>query len=96
MIGKETTKMNREYYLDKARTLFDVFKDVLFPENLNGNGRNLMDKFERFALFHTRHMIENENEIKQLFKDFKDFNCSIVTTPGECVNPTDSLQIVAG
>jgi hypothetical protein len=96
MIGEETTMDKRTYYFEKATILFDLYKDVLFPEHTNGNSQYLIDKFERFAMYHTRHMIENENEIKDLFKGFNDFSCSIVTTPGECVNPTDSFQIVAG
>jgi len=96
MIGKETTLENRTYYFEKAKILFDLYKDVLFPEHTNGNGQHLVDKFERFAMYHTRHMIEDEHEIRELFSGFKKFSCSVVATPGECVNPTNSFQIIAG
>jgi hypothetical protein len=40
-------------------------------------------------------MIDDEDELRSLFADFDKFSCRRITTPGECVNPTDSFQIIA-
>jgi hypothetical protein len=96
MIGKPTEKDNREFYANKAKQFFDMYGKMLFPDHHeNGNAEDLLEKFQKFAEFHTRHMIKDEMEIKELFKDFKVFQYSILPTPGECINPTNSYQIVA-
>ena len=54
----------------------------------------LIDRFERFAGYHTRHMLRDEEELRALFAGY-DLEFSKTVTPGECVNPTSSFQIVA-
>lgn len=96
MIGEPTTQEKRNRYAERARKVFDVFGGMLFPNHKDGGRGGLIKKFERFAQYHTRHMIVDEIEIEELFKDYKTLDYSVIATPGECVNPTDSFQIVAG
>ena len=96
MIGKPTERENREYYFKKAENLIKMYDSMLFPEKfLNGYKDKFMQKIKDFADFHTRHMIVDEKEINDLFKDFNNFKYTVIRTPGECINPTDSFQIVA-
>ena len=98
MIGNPTTPELREGYAARAHRLFAIYGPQVFPQplNENGNREKLLAQFKRFAMYHTRHMIEDQLEIRQLFKDFKFLSVQRICTPGECVNPTDSFQIVAG
>lgn len=97
MIGGLTTPELRQGYAKRARKLFEQFGHLAFPKHWisDGHKEKLLDCFENFANFHTRHMIKDEKEIKEIFKDFKYLSIQRLTTPGECVNPTDSFQIVA-
>lgn len=95
MIGKPTTPELREGYARRAVKLFDTYGPVMFPQHRPGMKQLLLDRFQQFAMFHTRHMMKDEKQLQQLFKDFAYLDYDVITTPGECVNPTDSFQIVA-
>lgn len=97
MIGNPTTPELRKGYAARARKLFEIYGTQVFPQqlNVNGNKEKLLAQFQRFAMYHTRHMIKDEQEIRNLFKDFKYLSITRIKTPGECVNPTYSFQIVA-
>jgi 2-polyprenyl-3-methyl-5-hydroxy-6-metoxy-1,4-benzoquinol methylase len=97
MIGNPTTLELREGYAARARRLFEIYGSQVFPHpfNVDGNREKLLAQFKRFAMYHTRHMIKDELEIRQLFKDFKFLSIQRIRTPGECVNPTDSYQVTA-
>jgi hypothetical protein len=94
MIGGVTTPELRQGYERRAYHLLERTNGQ-FPSNGNGNKTNLMARFRAFAAYHTRHMIVDEGELRTLFADYDEFSCKRITTPGECVNPTDSFQIVA-
>ena len=94
MIGSVTTPQLREGYAKRSRQLVSDNLNS-FPQLENGNANLLMEQFDRFANFHTRHMINDEHEIRSLFSEFDDVSFRVTTTPGECVTPTDSFQIVA-
>ncbi|HKC65461.1 MAG TPA: hypothetical protein VKB86_17600 [Pyrinomonadaceae bacterium] len=94
MIGGVTTPELRQGYERRSYHLLERTNGQ-FPLNGNGSKDALMSRFRAFAAYHTRHMISNENELRTLFADFDKFSCKRITTPGECVNPTDSFQIVA-
>jgi 2-polyprenyl-3-methyl-5-hydroxy-6-metoxy-1,4-benzoquinol methylase len=91
MIGGPTTAELREGYAIRARRLFpchaDQFGDIAAHDDLE-------DRFTRFAKLHTRHMLAHEGQIRALFSGF-DLSFSRIVTPGECVNPTSSFEIVA-
>jgi 2-polyprenyl-3-methyl-5-hydroxy-6-metoxy-1,4-benzoquinol methylase len=97
MIGAPTTPELRKGYEKRAYRLFEQFGKLAFPgyRDSEEDKNKLFEKFEKFAGFHTRHMIRDENQIKSLFKGFKYLSVQRLTTPGECVNPTDSFQVVA-
>ncbi|HXZ01661.1 MAG TPA: class I SAM-dependent methyltransferase [Stellaceae bacterium] len=92
MLGGPTDQGLRDGYAATAHSLFKANRatfdamDVL-PEDLS-------KRFSQFAQIHTRHMLGHENQIRTLFADF-DLWLSRTVTPGECVNPTSSFQIVA-
>jgi hypothetical protein len=94
MIGNATTPELRQYYERRAHHLLEE-ANGRFPPRHNGDGAPLQDRFSVFAAYHTRHMIDDEDELRSLFADFDKFSCRRITTPGECVNPTDSFQIIA-
>ncbi len=95
MIGKPTGPAERAYYANRARQRLDEFADNF--EGLEISKEQVMEQFQFFADVHTRHMLVDENEIRGLFagEGFKLDFFEIVETPGECVNPTWSWQIVA-
>lgn len=97
MIGGPTTPALREGYALRARNLFETYGEFLFPNHWPSDEmtNRLFRQFDGFADFHTRHMIRDEAEIRFLFNEFKYLSVQPVTTPGECVNPTDSFQIIA-
>lgn len=97
MIGNPTTQELRSGYKARALKLFEQYGSLLFPHypDTKEEKQKLFDKFHKFAMFHTRHMIKDEEEIRRMFNDFKYLSINRLTTPGECVNPTDSFQIVA-
>lgn len=94
MIGGPTTPELRQGYAERARRLLDANADS-FPQHRNGRHGELLKRFEEFASHHTRHMLEDEAEIRRLFDGFGEVSFVRTVTPGECVNPTDSYQIVA-
>ncbi|HXQ69074.1 MAG TPA: hypothetical protein VN844_01190, partial [Pyrinomonadaceae bacterium] len=94
MIGGVTTPELRQGYYQRACRLLEQ-ANGLFPINLNSDKAAMIARFQAFASYHTRHMIVDENELRTLFADYDSFSCRRITTPGECVNPTDSFQIIA-
>jgi hypothetical protein len=92
MIGGPTTPELREGYALRARHLLDRHGDVF--NDIAIDREDLIDHFVRFAEFHTRHMLAHEGQIEDLFEDFE-LSFSRTITPGECVNPTSSFEIVA-
>ncbi len=94
MIGDATTPDLRQRYAQRARTLVESNGDC-FPHSREGQARELIQRMERFAGYHTRHMLVDDTELSRLFSRFSDFSYSRIATPGECVNPTYSFQIVA-
>lgn len=94
MIGGSTTPELRQGYAERARHLLEAHAGS-FPHHLNGRREELLERFELFASHHTRHMLSGEEEIRRLFEGFGTFSYLRTVTPGECVNPTASFQIVA-
>jgi 2-polyprenyl-3-methyl-5-hydroxy-6-metoxy-1,4-benzoquinol methylase len=94
MIGGATTPELRQGYAERARRLLDGHADS-FPQHRNGGRDSLLALFHHFASVHTRHMLSGEDEIRQLFEGFGTVSFHRTVTPGECVNPTESFQIVA-
>lgn len=92
MIGTPTTPDLRAKYAARARTLLDRHADNF--SDVGATREELIERFERFADYHTRHMLRDEDELRALFTDF-DMEFTVTVTPGECVNPTSSFQIVA-
>jgi 2-polyprenyl-3-methyl-5-hydroxy-6-metoxy-1,4-benzoquinol methylase len=92
MLGGPTTPELREGYSRRARRLLAQHSDV-FGDMAHGSD-DLVGDFVRFAEFHNRHMLAHEDQIRELFADF-DLSYSRTVTPGECVNPTSSFEIVA-
>ncbi len=97
MVGQPTTLELRERYEQKALERFKTYGRILFPWHFDSEEKKqaLLGQFNSFAMFHTRHMIENEEELKRLFRGYESLSIDRLSTPGECVNPTDSYQIVA-
>ncbi len=97
MLGKPTTMELREGYAAKARKRLRQYGPLLFPNYSTEFEKSLTANCERFASFHTRHMLRDEQQIRSLFTDagFKFEVLSKIETPGECVNPTYSFQIAA-
>ena len=87
----------RESYAAKARERLKQYGPQLFPNYSTELEERLIENCERFASFHTRHMLRDEKQIRELFigARFKFQVLSEVETPGECVNPTYSFQIAA-
>jgi 2-polyprenyl-3-methyl-5-hydroxy-6-metoxy-1,4-benzoquinol methylase len=94
MIGGPTTPDLRQGYAERARRLLEDNTDS-FPQHANGRRGELLQRFDQFASHHTRHMLSGEEEIRRLFEGFGTFSYVCTVTPGECVNPTSSFQIVA-
>jgi len=94
MVGGPTTPELRQGYAERARRLLDGHADS-FPHHQNGGRDNLLQLFHHFASVHTRHMLSGEEELRRLFDGFGKVSFESIVTPGECVNPTESFQIVA-
>ena len=96
MIGKPTTPELRKGFAEMARDRFARYGEMLFPHHTTeAQKQKLMVKFEKFATYHTRHMMKDEAQLKELFKHYKQLSFDTIITPGECVTPTRSFQIVA-
>lgn len=96
MIGGETIPQLREGYARRARKMLETSNGNYLPAAERDDFKAaIIDRFEAFALLHTRHMVSGESEVRTLLSGFDKVSCARITTPGECVNPTDSLQIVA-
>jgi hypothetical protein len=93
MIGEPTTPERRAHFADRARALLDEHADRF--RDAGATREELLHRFERFAAWHTRHMVTGEEELRALFADFDELDYAVTVTPGECVNPTSSFQIVA-
>lgn len=93
MIGAPTTPELRRGYADRARSLLDLHAESF--ANAGASKDELLRRFETFAAYHTRHMLTGEEEIRALFADLNLLELTVTVTPGECVNPTSSFQIVA-
>ena len=92
MIGGATTPVLREQYAEKARRAWE--ENQALAGKLRLDVAELVECCRRFAGFHNRFMISNEAEMKGILQGF-DFTLTPIVTPGECVNPTSSYQIVA-
>jgi 2-polyprenyl-3-methyl-5-hydroxy-6-metoxy-1,4-benzoquinol methylase len=97
MVGGETTEALRKKYYNRAVERYNEFGHLLYPEIRSSpeKGRRLLAMMEKFATVHNRFMLSGEADLKVLFKDWKSMEAVPVSTPGECVNPTQSFQIVA-
>jgi 2-polyprenyl-3-methyl-5-hydroxy-6-metoxy-1,4-benzoquinol methylase len=94
MIGDATTPELRRGYAERSRRLL-ADHAASFPHHNNGHSAELRSRLELFASVHTRHMLKDEDEVRRLFDGFGAFSYVTTATPGECVNPTHSCQIVA-
>jgi len=95
MEGEPTTSEKREFYAQKARKLIGQ-NPHLFPDTFKQEDfEKVMQQTDKFATLHTRHMIQNREQLAHLFRNFNYLQMDIVETPGECVNPTFSYQIIA-
>jgi hypothetical protein len=65
------------------------------PAHDEAKKAQVLELCSNFADFHTRHMLSGEEELRTILSDFDQLEVRCITTPGECVNPTDSFQIVA-
>lgn len=92
MIGKPTTLALRQGFADRARRLMESQPAIM---KTGDSKEDLLDRFTKFADFHTRHMLVDEQEIRRLFSEFELNALNVTVTPGECVNPTSSFQIAA-
>lgn len=92
MIGSPTTPELRKGFAGRARE--GLATHSAYFDAMNVGADELTSQVETFAAFHTRHMITDEDELCSLFSEF-DLRFTITATPGECVNPTNSFQIVA-
>ena len=95
MMGKTTTPELRRGYADRARQLLEASNGNFLSSPAGFSREAIIDCFVAFAELHTRHMVTSENEVHSLLSDFDKVSCRRISTPGECVNPTESFQIVA-
>lgn len=93
MLGGPTTPELRQGYADRARRLLD--ENASSFESFGIGREELLDRFQFFADVHTRHMLTDEKQIRDLLSEYFLGFMSVTPTPGECVNPTNSFQIVA-
>jgi hypothetical protein len=95
MEGLPTTPERREFYAQKARKLIGE-NPHLFPSTFTQEDfEKVMQQTDKFASLHTRHMIRDREQLSHLFRNFDYLQIEPVETPGECVNPTFSYQIIA-
>lgn len=92
MIGGPTTPNLRDAFAARAKSRLHDSPWVSALTNMPAD--DLVASFTKFAKVHTRHMLTSPEQLESLFAEF-DLSYSLVVTPGECVNPTNSFQIVA-
>ena len=95
MIGGVTTPELRVGYSQRARQLLESTNGGYLPAHGEAKKAEVLELCSNFADFHTRHMLSGEEELRTLLSGFDQLEIRRIITPGECVNPTDSLQIVA-
>jgi hypothetical protein len=95
MIGGVTTPELREGYSQRARQFLESTNGDYLPAHDEAKKAQVLELCSNFADFHTRHMLSGEEELRTILSDFDQLEVRCITTPGECVNPTDSFQIVA-
>lgn len=95
MIGGDTTPELRDGYARRARQLLASTNGDYLPHHGESKKAEVLELCTNFADFHTRHMVSGEEELRTLLSGFERLELRRITTPGECVNPTDSFQIVA-
>jgi hypothetical protein len=94
MVGGATTPELRRGYAERAWRLQGEHASS-YPQHQDGRRDELLKRCALFAGYHTRHMLSGEAEVRALFDGFGEFSYVETVTPGECVNPTHSFQIVA-
>jgi hypothetical protein len=92
MVGGRTTPELRERYSEKARRSWKENPGLV--KALGMDEAELIHCSARFAELHNRYMISDESELKSILQGFE-YSLTPIVTPGECVNPTSSFQIVA-
>jgi hypothetical protein len=95
MVGTPTTPELRASFASRSKELFTKHRGLVFPYVKDADAAAMLQRLQTFADFHTRHMLKGPQDIAPLFKDFSALSYEVTRTPGECVNPTDSYQIVA-
>lgn len=92
MIGGPTTPELRERYAERARRGWR--QNPSLAKKLGIEVAELNRSCNRFAELHNRYMISSEAEMESILRGL-DYSLTRIVTPGECVNPTSSFQIVA-
>ncbi|MDT8999698.1 class I SAM-dependent methyltransferase [Paucibacter sp. APW11] len=92
MVGGPTTPELRQVFYTRAMSLFD--RDTFLFRRMGVTREEFSEQVAVFASVHTRHMLTSPEQLETLFADYE-LDYSAVVTPGECVNPTTSFQIVA-
>jgi hypothetical protein len=95
MMGKTTTPELRRGYAERARQLLEASNGNFLSSPPEFSKEAIVNCFVAFAELHTRHMVTSESEVHSLLSYFDKVTCRRTSTPGECVNPTESFQIVA-
>jgi hypothetical protein len=95
MLGGATTPELRRGYAQRARQQLETSNGNYLNGLTKHRAEALIDRFVTFAELHTRHMLTGESELRSLLSSFDVGTFRRITTPGECVNPTDSIQIKA-
>lgn len=95
MMGGVTTPELRRRFAERACELLEASNGDYLSNQSTFPKEAVIDRFIAFAELHTRHMVTGESEVHSLLSGFDNVTCRRITTPGECVNPTDSFQIVA-
>jgi 2-polyprenyl-3-methyl-5-hydroxy-6-metoxy-1,4-benzoquinol methylase len=93
MIGGPTTPELRKRYAENGRRLLAASDDTF--RRMDCTSAEMAARIERFATFHTRHMVADEAEVRDILSGLYVGFLVPTMTPGECVNPTYSFQIVA-
>lgn len=92
MIGGPTSPELRRGYSARARNGW--IENPELAKQLGVDLEDLIESSKRFAALHNRYMLSDEAELKEIFREF-DLAYTRIETPGECVNPTWSFQVVA-